>query len=133
MKRRLFAATSVLILLASTIALATPMYNAFTTEATLAAYSSLPARVDLMARNPSTGEGAQRSARLDWSEYDLADFDELNDILWKAIKGDQRRSTDARAGSQGIAGTVVRIVQSQAPQKYAGKDPSWSFSARPCG
>jgi YVTN family beta-propeller protein len=82
-------------------ALATPMYNAFTTEATLAAYTSLPARVDLMARNPSTGEGAQRSARLDWSEYDLADFDELNDILWKAIKGDQPMPAPVRSALLG--------------------------------
>jgi hypothetical protein len=82
-------------------ALATPMYNAFTTEAMLAAYSSLPARVDLMARNPATGEGAQRSARLDWSEYDLADFDELNDILWKAIKGDQPMPAPVRSALLG--------------------------------
>jgi hypothetical protein len=87
MKRRLFLATSVLMLRASTIA--------------LAAYTSLPAKVDLMARNPSTGEGAQRSARLDWSEYALADFDELNDILWKAIKGDQPMPAPARSALLG--------------------------------
>ncbi len=67
--------------------LATPMTNCFTTSPVLTAYAHLLARVDLMARNPTTGEGAQRSARLDWSDYDTADFDELNEILWKAIKG----------------------------------------------
>jgi hypothetical protein len=82
-------------------ALATPMYNAFTTEATLAAYTSLPAKVDLMARNPMTGEGAQRSARLDFSDYDLADFDELNGILWKAIKGDQPMPAPVRSALLG--------------------------------
>jgi hypothetical protein len=81
--------------------LATPMYNAFTTEATLALYTSLPARVDLMARNPMTGEGAQRSALLDFSDYDLADFDELNGILWKAIKGDQPMPAPVRSALLG--------------------------------
>jgi YVTN family beta-propeller protein len=68
-------------------ALATPMYNVFTDTPDLSAYTHLPAKVDLMARNPATGSGAQRSAKLDWSEYDRADFDELNEILWEAIKG----------------------------------------------
>ena len=68
-------------------ALATPMYNCFTTAPVLTAYTHLPARVDLTARNPAAGEGARRSAKLDWSEYDTADFDELNEILWGAIKG----------------------------------------------
>jgi hypothetical protein len=82
-------------------AMATPMYNVFTTEPSLAAYMSVPARVDLLARNPATGEGAQRSARLDWSEYDLADFDELNEILWKAIKGDRPAPAPAPSALQG--------------------------------
>jgi hypothetical protein len=68
-------------------ALATPMFSVFGTTPTLAKYTHAPARVDLMARNPATGSGAERSARLDWSEYDLADFDELNEILWAALKG----------------------------------------------
>jgi hypothetical protein len=82
-------------------ALATPMYNVFTTEPSFAAYTSVPARVDLMAHNPATGEGAQRSARLDWSEYDLADFDELNEILWKAIKGDRPMPAPVRSALLG--------------------------------
>src|SRR5262249_51554417 len=81
--------------------LATPMYNAFTTEATIAAYVSVAARIDLMARNPAAGEGARRSARLNFSDYDLADFDELNDILWKAIKGDQPMPAPVRSALLG--------------------------------
>jgi hypothetical protein len=30
---------------------------------------------------------AERSNRLDFSASDMADEDELNDILWRAIKG----------------------------------------------
>jgi len=40
-----------------------------------------------MANNPATGSGAVRSAKLDWSDYDRADFDELNEILCDALKG----------------------------------------------
>ncbi len=66
--------------------LATPLYNVFTTKAVTTTYEPVPAKVDLMAKNPATGSGAQRSARLDWSDYDKVDFDELNEILWESLK-----------------------------------------------
>lgn len=81
--------------------LATPLYHAFTTTPTLTPYTHEEARVDLMAKNPETGEGARRSARLDWSEYDLVDFDELNDILWKALKGNQPMPAPVRSALVG--------------------------------
>jgi len=68
---------------------ATPMYNAFTSEPAMEAYASLPARVDLQARNPKTGSLARASARLDFSDVDRADPDELNRILWLAYKGNE--------------------------------------------
>jgi len=83
-------------------ALATPMYNVFTTEASMTAYTSVPAKVDMLARNPSTGEGARRSARLDWSDYDLADFDELNEILWQSLKGGQPMPAPVRSAVLGF-------------------------------
>lgn len=67
--------------------LATPLYHAFTMTPTLTPYAHEDARVDLLAKNAATGEGARRSARLDFSDYDRADFDELNLILWAALKG----------------------------------------------
>ena len=66
--------------------LATPMYNAFANEPDLTAYDNLPARIDLLARNPLTGPGATASLRLDFSGYDRADPDVLNQILWSALK-----------------------------------------------
>ena len=70
-------------------AAATPMYFSFTTEAAFDVLNALPAQVDLMARNPSTGAGARASLRLDFSDYDRADPDELNRILWAALKPGQ--------------------------------------------
>jgi YVTN family beta-propeller protein len=81
--------------------LATPLYHVFTTSPTLTPYTLEQARVDLLAKNPATGEGAQRSARMDWSDYDLIDFDELNDILWKALKGNQPMPAPVRSALVG--------------------------------
>jgi len=66
--------------------LATPMYNSFTNQPDIAAIPALPAEVDLEARNPKEGAGAVASNRLDFSDYDRADPDELNRILWEALK-----------------------------------------------
>ncbi|HZT41101.1 MAG TPA: alkaline phosphatase family protein [Chthonomonadaceae bacterium] len=67
-------------------AAATPLYNSFTDQPLQTAYTDLPARVNLEARNPTTGQGASASAKLDFSGYDRADPDALNAILWHALK-----------------------------------------------
>ena len=66
--------------------LATPMHNVFTDQADTSVVPALAAEVDLEARNPKTGAGAAASARLDFSDWDRADPDELNRILWEALK-----------------------------------------------
>lgn len=81
--------------------LATPLYNVFTNTPDFRPFQRENARVDLMARNPATGEGARRSSRMDWSEYDLVDFDELNDILWRALKGTQPMPAPMRSALLG--------------------------------
>jgi YVTN family beta-propeller protein len=67
-------------------AAATPLYSSFTTEAAMDAIPSIGPRTDLTMRNPQTGAGAIASKKLDFSDYDLADADELNRILWDAIR-----------------------------------------------
>ena len=57
------------------------------TKADLSGYTALPARIDLMTKNPDQGYGAAASARMDFSEYDRIDEDALNRILWHSIKG----------------------------------------------
>jgi YVTN family beta-propeller protein len=66
--------------------LATPMYNSFTAEPDTALVAGLPAEVDLEAKNPKTGKGAEESSKLDFSDFDRADPDDLNRILWEALK-----------------------------------------------
>ncbi len=68
-------------------AAATPMFESFTDTPDLAPYTHVPARVDLDAVNSKLAYGAARSGRMDFSEYDKIDDFELNEILWRAIKG----------------------------------------------
>ncbi len=68
-------------------AAATPMFGCFTDKADSTPYTCLPARIDLNTVNTATAYGAERSGRMDFSEYDKVDDFELNEILWTSIKG----------------------------------------------
>lgn len=68
-------------------AAATPMYAALGTEKNLKPWTRLEPRISLNERNPSNAYGARRSMGMDFSEVDLIPMDELNEILWKSIKG----------------------------------------------
>jgi len=67
-------------------AAATPMYASFTTDAAFDPIDTVRPKIDLMTKNPNTGAGARASLKLDFSDYDRADPDELNRILWAALK-----------------------------------------------
>jgi hypothetical protein len=67
-------------------AAATPMYACFTTRPDFTPYTNAPPEVDIEERNPRATALARRSAKLDFSEVDRADFTELNHILWEAYK-----------------------------------------------
>ena len=66
---------------------ARPMLGAFAREGVFTPYQVEKPRISLEERNPQNSPTAARSARLDFSEADLNDDDEMNDILWLAIKG----------------------------------------------
>ena len=68
-------------------AAARPMANAFRSTPDFAPYRNEAPQVPLNDKNPQRSATAGRSMRLDFSESDLADEHELNDILWIAIKG----------------------------------------------
>jgi YVTN family beta-propeller protein len=68
-------------------AAARPMFNSFTDEAILTPYTHESARIDLNVVNKKGDYGAERSAKMDFSDYDLVDDFELNEILWRSIKG----------------------------------------------
>jgi hypothetical protein len=76
---------------------ATPMYNSFTSQPELAVIPALPAEVDLEARNPKGGPGDSASRKLDFSDFDRADPDELTRILWEALKPGQEMPAPVRS------------------------------------
>lgn len=63
-----------------------PMWAAFTSKPDLRAYEAEKPRISLEERNPQTSATAARSAALDFTEADMIDDDELNDILWRALR-----------------------------------------------
>jgi hypothetical protein len=68
-------------------AAAQPMFASFTAKANLTPYTQEPARIDFNAVNAPTAYGAERSQKMDFDEYDRVDDFELNEILWRAVKG----------------------------------------------
>jgi hypothetical protein len=65
---------------------AKPMYKAFALKPDYGAYDNLSPETDLFAKNPAKGPGALASLQLDLSGYDRADPDEMNRILWAALR-----------------------------------------------
>jgi phospholipase C len=68
-------------------AAATPMWRAFTAKADTAAYSAVRPQHRLDERNPANAPMAAQSERFNFEEADRIDDDEMNEILWRAIKG----------------------------------------------
>ncbi len=68
-------------------AAARPMFESFTDKPDLTGYTHEQAQIDLNAVNSKTAYGAARSSKMDFSDYDRVDDFELNEILWRAIKG----------------------------------------------
>jgi YVTN family beta-propeller protein len=68
-------------------AAAPAMVNSSMAAADLSSFTAVPAKTDLMTKNPPQGYGSVVSARMDFSDYDRVDEDALNRILWHSIKG----------------------------------------------
>jgi hypothetical protein len=66
---------------------ARPLIAAFASAPNLAPYSAESPRISLQERNLANSATAARSAKLEFSDADRIDDDELNAILWRAIKG----------------------------------------------
>jgi DNA-binding beta-propeller fold protein YncE len=66
---------------------ARPMFAAFSTQANNAPYEASPPQMPLTDRNPAGNPTAARTLRMNFSEADMIDDDEMNEILWLAIKG----------------------------------------------
>lgn len=66
---------------------ATPMTRAFNAVPKMDAYEAIVPSQPMNLRNPAATALAARSARLDFDDADKIDDNELNQILWLALKG----------------------------------------------
>ncbi len=68
-------------------AAAEPMYNSFTLEADVTPYTCRQAVADIHERNSAGAYGQQKSATFDFTREDATPERELNEIVWKSIRG----------------------------------------------
>lgn len=68
---------------------ATPMYASFGPEPNRAPYTCLPAQYDIHERNSTNAVGQARSNEMDFSTEDAIPDVELNELVWKSIRGEQ--------------------------------------------
>jgi hypothetical protein len=68
-------------------AAANPMYGSFSDKADPTPFQHVKPQVDVMAKNTRSAYGARRSAKMDFADVDEAPMGELNEILWRSIKG----------------------------------------------
>jgi len=66
---------------------ARPMFSVFNTAPTPGAYTLEKPQTPLDTRNPAKSPTAARSLRMNFKDADDVDEDELNAILWAAVKG----------------------------------------------
>ncbi len=66
---------------------ATPMWRAFRNQPDPRPWQAEKPRIPLDEKNPPNNPTAARTLRMDFTEADRIDDNELNEILWLAVKG----------------------------------------------
>lgn len=69
-------------------AAALPMYECFTSKMDATAYQCKPARVDLNQRNVAVNKSSKRSESFNFLKEDAAPDLDLNEVIWKSVKGE---------------------------------------------
>jgi YVTN family beta-propeller protein len=70
-------------------AAATPMYNSFTMAPDAVPFNHREANIDLEERNPEGAIGQIRSEEMNFSREDAIPDIELNEIIWKSVRGEE--------------------------------------------
>jgi hypothetical protein len=68
-------------------AAATPMWASFQPTPDLTPFTSRPASANLQELNSKTAWGAKASQRMNFTREDAADDLQLNEIIWKSVRG----------------------------------------------
>lgn len=69
-------------------AAALPLYECFSNKPDLTPYINKPARVDVKQRNTAVNESSRRSQYFNLSKEDAAPEFELNEVIWKYVRGE---------------------------------------------
>ncbi|RFS26691.1 hypothetical protein DVR12_02570 [Chitinophaga silvatica] len=69
-------------------AAALPLYECFTSTPDFTPYTVKPVSIDLEERNVAINESSKRSEKFDLTKEDAAPDLELNEVIWKAVKGE---------------------------------------------
>ncbi len=69
-------------------AAAVPLFSCFSVTPDLTSYKAKPAQVDLQKRNVAWNKSAERSSFFNLAKEDAVPDLELNDVVWKAVKGE---------------------------------------------
>ena len=69
-------------------AAAVPLFNCFTSTPELTPYTNKPAQVDLEQRNVADNQSSKRSEFFNLAKEDAIPDLELNDVIWKSVKGE---------------------------------------------
>ncbi|MDB5029532.1 beta-propeller fold lactonase family protein [Mucilaginibacter sp.] len=69
-------------------AAAMPLFDCFTTKPDFTPYNVKPAEVDVEKRNVAVNQSSKRSALFDLADEDKVPDLELNDVIWKYVKGE---------------------------------------------
>ena len=69
-------------------AAAKPLYDCFTSKPDLTPFQTRPAQVDLEQRNVANNESSKRSQFFNLAKEDKAPERDLNEVIWKYVKGE---------------------------------------------
>ncbi len=69
-------------------AAATPMFDCFSNTPDVTPYVAKPAEVDLQKRNIADNNSSKRSEKFNFAKEDAIPDLELNDVIWKYVKGE---------------------------------------------
>lgn len=69
-------------------AAATPLYGCFDAQPDTTPFNAVPAGVDINVRNTASTASAMLSARFDLTRADAVPDALLNEVIWKAVKGE---------------------------------------------
>jgi len=69
-------------------AAATPLFDCFNNTADVTPFDSKPAEVDLNKRNIADNNSSKRSDKFNFAKEDAVPDLELNDVIWKYVKGE---------------------------------------------